>query len=179
MYTSAILMIVSGVVTGILCALYIFQPTRIEPLVDKFAKEDGSNWESVSQVVQFFISLFTGCSIVGIVFGGISLRFCTYSSVDFYQKKSVVLTVAIICTLVVNPVVGALYIVAILLKDDNLRFDDEEDEQTQKEIDIDKVLEKLEKLKRMKEQNIINEDEFEKLKSEIIKGTSLDKKASE
>lgn len=178
MFTSAILMIVSGVVTGVLCALYIFQPTRLEPVIEKFANEDGSNWETTAQVVQLFISLFTAGSVVGIVFGGISIRFCMYKSIDFYQKQSVVLTVAIICTLVVNPVVGALYIVAVLLKDDNLRFEDDEDiEQPKVEVDIDKVMEKLEKLNKMKEQNIINEEEFEKLKADIIKGTALDKKS--
>ena len=29
----------------------------------------------------------------------------------------------------------------------------------------------------MKEQNLINEEEFDKLKSDILKGTSLDKKS--
>ncbi len=178
MFTSAILMIVSGVVTGILCGLHIFQPARLEPIIEKFAGDDVSKWDQVAQVVQLVISLATAGSIVGVVFGGISIRFCTYSSMDFYQKQSVVLTVAIICALVVNPLVGALYIVAVLLKDDNLRFEDDEDDTIpKKEVDIDKVIEKIEKLNRMKEQNIINDEEFEKLKADIIKGTALDKKS--
>ena len=38
-------------------------------------------------------------------------------------------------------------------------------------------MEKIEKLNKMKEQNIINQEEFEKLKSDLLKGTGLDKKS--
>ncbi|MBR2467860.1 MAG: SHOCT domain-containing protein [Clostridia bacterium] len=176
MLTSAILMIVSGVITGILCCLYIFQPERLEPIIEKFAKDDVSNWDNVAQMVQLVISMATSGSVVGIVFGGISIRFCMWSAVDFYEKKSVVLTVAIICTMVVNPLVGILYIIAVLMKDENLNFDEEEEE-TQKPVDIDKIMEKIEKLNKMKEQNIINQEEFDRLKADILKGTGLDKKS--
>lgn len=177
MFTSAILMIISGVVTGILCGLHIFQPARLEPIIEKYASDDASNYDNVAQIVQLVISMATAGSVVGIVFGGISIRFCMWPSIDFYQKRSVVLTVAIICAIVVNPVVGALYIVAVLLKDENLNFNEDEEEEKPKEVDIDKIMEKIEKLNKMKEQNIINQEEFEKLKSDLLKGTGLDKKS--
>ncbi len=175
MFTSAILMIVSGLVTGILCCLTIFEPTKLQPIIEKYVNEDASNYDQVESIVQLLTSLLTAGSVVGIVFGGISIRFCLYTPIDFYQKKSVVLTVAIICTMVVNPLVGVLYICAVLVKDENLKFDGEE-EQAQ-EVDLDKLMEKIEKLQKMKEQNLINEEEFDKLKSDILKGTSLDKKS--
>ena len=87
----------------------------------------------------------------------------------------VTVAVAIICTLVVNPLVGALYITAVCVKDDNLKFGEEAEEQ--KEVDIDKVMEKIEKLQKMREQNLINDEEFAKLKADILKGTTLDKKS--
>lgn len=174
MFTSAILMIISGLVTGILCCIYIFDPTRLEAIIQKFLNFDASNYDQVESAVQLVISIITAGSVVGIVFGGISIKFCLYSSIEFYQKKSVVLTVAIICAIVVNVVVGALYIVAVCLKDENLKFDDEPDNA---EVDVDKLMEKIEKLKKMKDQNLINDDEFEKLKSDILKGTSLEKKS--
>lgn len=177
MFTSAILMIISGVVTGILCGLHIFQPARLEPIIEKYASDDASNYDNVAQIVQLVISMATAGSVVGIVFGGISIRFCMWPSIDFYQKRSVVLTVAIICAIVVNPVVGALYIVAVLLKDENLNFNEDEEEEKPKEVDIDKIMEKIEKLNKMKEQNIINQEEFEKLKADLLKGTGLDKKS--
>lgn len=176
MFTSAILMIVSGLVTGILCCLAIFDPTKLQPIIEKFVNEDASNYDKIESTIQLLTSILTAGSVVGIVFGGISIRFCLYAPIEFYQKKSVVLTVAIICTLVVNPLVGALYIVAVCLKDENLKFEGEEEEQAQ-DVDIDKLMEKIEKLQKMKEQNLINEEEFNKLKSDILKGTSLDKKS--
>lgn len=175
MFLSAILMIVSGVVTGILCCLAIFQPARLEPIIEKFVKDDGSNWDQIASLIQLAVSFFTAGSVVGIVFGGISIKFCLYQPMEFYQKKSVVLTVAIICTVVVNPLVGALYIVAVLLKDENLKFGDEPEEK--KVEDVDKLMEKIEKLSKMREQNLINDEEFAKLKADILKGTSLETKS--
>ncbi len=177
MFVSAILMIVSGLVTGILCCLAIFQPGRLEPIIQKYVNADSSNWDTVASRIQLLVSLCTAGSVVGIVFGGISIKFCMYQPIEFYQKRSVVLTVAIICTIVVNPLVGALYIVAVMIKDDNLRFGDEPEEN--KPEDIDKLMEKIEKLSKMKEQNLINDDEFAKLKADILKGTSLDKSTTE
>ena len=175
MFTSAILMIVSGLVTGVLCCMAIFEPTNLQPIIDKFINEDSSNYDQVESTIQLLTSVLTAGSVVGVVFGGISIRFCLYTPIDFYQKKSVVLTVAIICTLVVNPLVGVLYILAVCAKDENLKFDGEQEE-TQ-EVDIDKLMEKIEKLQKMREQNLINDEEFEKLKSDILKGTSLEKKS--
>lgn len=175
MFTSAILMIVSGLITGILCCLAIFEPTKLQPIIEKFVNDDSSNYDKVESVIQLLTSILTSGSVVGLVFGGISIRFCLYDSNEFYQKKSVVLTVAIICTLVVNPLVGALYITAVCVKDDNLKFGEEAEEQ--KEVDIDKVMEKIEKLQKMREQNLINDEEFAKLKADILKGTTLDKKS--
>lgn len=174
MFTSAILMIVSGLVTGVLCCIAIFDPTKLQPYIDMFVNEDASNYETVESIIQLLTSVLTAGAVVGMVFGGISIRFCLYSPIEFYQKKSVVLTVAIICTIVVNPLVGALYIVAVCLKDENLKFEDEEETQ---EVDVDKLMEKIEKLQKMKEQNLINEEEFNKLKSDILKGTQLDSKS--
>ena len=57
-----------------------------------------------------------------------------------------------------------------------MKFGGEEEEEAP-EVDLDKLMEKIEKLQKMKEQNLINEEEFNKLKSDILKGTSLDKKS--
>ena len=104
------------------------------------------------------------------MFGGISTKFCLYDSIEFYQKKSVVLTVAIICTIVVNPLVGALYIVAVLMPDLNLNLDSIIEKP---EVDLDKVMEKMEKLKKMREQDLINDDEFAKLKADIMASAGI------
>ena len=176
MFTSAILMIVSGLVTGILCFSTILDPLKLQPIIEKYVNADASNYDQVESIIQLLTSVLTAGSVVGIVFGGISIRFCLYTPMDFYQKRSVVLTVAIICTLVVNPLVGALYIFSVFVKDENLKFGGEEEEQAP-EVDLDKLMEKIEKLQKMKEQNLINEEEFDKLKSDILKGTSLDKKS--
>lgn len=175
MFTSAILMIISGIVTGVLCCLLIFSAANFEKLVLKLSNTDASNYDQVQTVVQVVVSLITAGSVVGIVFGGISIKFCLYSPIEFYQKKSVVLTVAIICTIVVNIIVGALYIIAVTWPDENLKFED--DDENKKEVDVDKLMEKLEKLNEMKKQNLINEEEFEKLKHDILKGTALEEKS--
>lgn len=174
MFTSAILMIVSGIVTGVLCCIAIFNPPKLLPIIERFVNEDATNYAQVESAIQLLVSIITAGSVVGMVFGGISIKFCLYTPIEFYQKKSVVLTVAIICTIVVNLVVGILYIFSVCFPDENLIFDDEREKQ---EIDVDKLMEKIEKLTKMKEQNLINEEEFAKLKSDILKGTSLEDKS--
>ena len=171
MWLSAILMIVSGVVVGALCLVAIINPNIIENMAEKATATTPSKLESTRTIYHWLVSLVTAGSVVGIVFGGISIKFCTYSSIEFYQKKSVVLTVAIICTIVVNPLVGALYLVAVLIKDDNLNLDGMPQENA--EVDLDKVMEKMEKLKKMREQDLINDDEFIKLKSDIMASAGI------
>lgn len=173
MLTSAILMIASGLVTGILCAIVIFSPEKLTPVIERFLNEEATNYESVESMIQLVVSFVTAGSVVGIVFGGISIKFALYSSIEFYQKRSVVLTIAIICTIVVNLLVGILYIIAVMTKDEDLKFEDEVPQN--KVLDVDKVMEKIEKLNEMKKQNLINDEEFARLKADILKGTALEK----
>lgn len=165
MWVSAILMIVSGVVVGALCLVAIINPKVIEDMAVKATLSNPNKLEATRTLYHWLVSLFAAGSVVGIVFGGISIKFCTYDSIEFYQKQSVVLTVAIICTIVVNPLVGALYIVAVCFKDENLNLDGIIEKP---EVDLDKVMEKMEKLKKMRDQELINDDEFAKLKSDIL-----------
>lgn len=165
MWVSAILMIVSGVTVGALCLVAIINPQVLEDMAVKATLSNPNKLDSTRTLYHWLVSLFAAGSVVGIVFGGISIKFCTYDSIEFYQKQSVILTVAIICTIVVNPLVGALYIVAVCFKDENLNLDGLV---TEPEVDLDKVMEKMEKLKKMREQDLINDDEFAKLKSDIL-----------
>lgn len=170
MWISAILMIMSGVVVGALCLVAIINPQVLDNMAQKATLANPSKFSSVRTTYHWLISLLAAGSVVGMVFGGISVRFCMYDSIEFYQKKSVVLTVAIICTLVVNPLVGAFYIFAVLAKDSNLNLDGLIEKP---EVDLDKIMEKMEKLKKMREHDIINDDEFLKLKADILAKAGL------
>ena len=103
MWVSAILMIVSGVGVGAFCLVAIINPAMLDDMARKATLLTPEKFESVKNSYHWLISLLAAGSVVGIVFGGISTKFCLYDSIEFYQKKSVVLTVAIICTIVVNP----------------------------------------------------------------------------
>ena len=170
MWVSAILMIVSGVGVGAFCLVAIINPAMLDDMARKATLLTPEKFESVKNSYHWLISLLAAGSVVGIVFGGISTKVCLYDSIEFYQKKSVVLTVAIICTIVVNPLVGALYIVAVLMPDLNLNLDSIIEKP---EVDLDKVMEKMEKLKKMREQDLINDDEFAKLKADIMASAGI------
>jgi len=170
MWVSAILMIVSGVGVGAFCLVAIINPAMLDDMARKATLLTPEKFESVKNSYHWLISLLAAGSVVGIVFGGISTKFCLFDSIEFYQKKSVVLTVAIICTIVVNPLVGALYIVAVLMPDLNLNLDSIIEKP---EVDLDKVMEKMEKLKKMREQDLINDDEFAKLKADIMASAGI------
>lgn len=171
LWVSAILMIVSGITVGALCLVAIVEPAKLTELAKQATLSNPDQLEATENLYHWLVSLFTAGSVVGVIFGGISIKFCTYSSIEFYQKQSVVLTVAIICTIIVNPLVGVLYIVAVCMKDKNLNLEGAVKEEPQ--VDVDQVMQKIEKLQRMRDQNLINDDEFVKLKYDILSKAGL------
>jgi hypothetical protein len=165
MLASSILLIVSGIITTIYSLYAIINYEIIDELAREwFFNLGGSNVETVMERIRFIIQMgvafLAASSVIALSFGAITLRFSFYNSLQFYDKKSVIATMSILSAIVVNPIVGALFIVATFIKDKNFK---------EQNVDaIDEMQEKLKKLNIMKEKNLISEEEYNTLRNNIL-----------
>ncbi len=170
--TKKYLMLASGVVLliwGGLCAYFalshITDLAKVAELTNWVSSNFGDvAYETAKLTAQMIVAFLASSAIVSVAFGAFTLRFSFYEPAEFEEKRSISITMAILSFIVVNPIVGGLFLAAALLPDKNYVA-------PKPVTPVDEMEEKLRKLNVLKEKNLISEEEYTKLRNNILESS--------
>lgn len=162
--TAGALMLLFGVATAYFAVNGLFDRTALGTVVSEI-----KTWEmfattpqaTLEQYVQWGVAWLTSVTLISFGFAFFAIRYAFYSSKEFFAKRSIVITMAVLSVLVVNPLAGALFVVAVFMPDKNLVLDD-------LDLSVDLLEDKLQKLVSLKEKGLITDEEFQNLRNNLL-----------
>lgn len=162
MLTSAILLLLWGAASAVFALKYITDVSKLNLITTEVVKLFSEiTYESARNAARFIVAFFASSAIVSLAFSGFIFRYTFYSPAEYEEKRSIAVTMAVLAFVVVNPVIAALFLVATLMKDKNYV-------PPVPVLAVDALEEKLKKLLVLKEKNLISEEEYNKLRGEIL-----------
>lgn len=160
--SSGILLLLWGAFCGFVAIRHFIDPTRIAEIENWFGANFGEmEADTITWLSRFVIAFLASSTIVSLAFGGFTVRYTFYDSAEFEEKRSILITMAALAFVVVNPVIAGLFLAATLVKDKNYV-------PRAPELEVDILEDKLKKLATLKEKNLISEEEYEKLRANIL-----------
>lgn len=161
---SAIILLLWGALCAYFAIQHFLNPTKVGEIENFISKNFGGfNNETVTLIARLVIAYATSNALISIAFGGFTLRFSFLSPQEFEYKRSIPITMAVLSFIVVNPLIAVLFLIASLMKDHNYV-----PTAPQTANVVDSLEEKLRKLLDLKEKNLITEEEYNKLRSNIL-----------
>ena len=163
--------LVSGILSIVSCAVYfiiiivgIVGVSNAENLIEGMTQQD---LEAMKSGMFVLISLGICAFALGLFCSIIFMRYSSYSFDKAKEKSGPIITAIVLCFLAINILSGIFALVGYCSKpmENAQKFD--------KEIDVlghglDDIEVKLEKLNKMKEKGLIEDEEFKKIRSKII-----------
>ena len=150
---------------SVVCAIYAIQaivnPLLLNPIASDMAVNWGMEFDPALRLLQFGVAFLASSAVVSLGFAGFCIRYFFYTPYEYEQKHTIVLTMAVLSFVVVNPVIGGLFLAAALVPDRNYV--------AKEPVNIiDGLEEKLNKLNELKEKNLISEEEYNKLRQNLL-----------
>lgn len=161
---SAIVLLLWGAFLAFLAIQHFTDVTKVAGIENFVSKNFGGlDNETVTLVARLAVAFVASGALISLAFGGFTLRFCFYTPQQYEMKRSITITMAVLSFIVVvNPFIGILFLIAALIKDHNYV------PQAPQTSTVDSLEEKLRKLLDLKEKNLISEEEYNKLRSNIL-----------
>lgn len=160
--SSGILLLLWGIFCGVIAIMHFIDPTRISVIEDWFgANFANMSADTITWMARFVVAYLASSTIVSLAFGGFTVRYTFFDSYEFEEKRSILITMSALAFVVVNPIIAGLFLAATLIEDKNYV-------PRVPELEVDILEDKLKKLVALKEKELISEEEYEKLRNNIL-----------
>lgn len=160
---AGILLAISGLVTGYFAVVGLTNAVAMQNLASNWAPNFGGGTDPAQMLtyLQYGVAFLTSSSIIALAFAGFAIRYAFYTSKEYFVKRSILYAMAYISVIIVNPIAGALFLVAVYVNDENFVFEEED-------LSLDVLADKLEKLENLKAKSLITEEEYENLRKTLL-----------
>lgn len=162
MLASGILLALWGAACAYFALSYIIDVASVNEITNWISGNMGDlSYDTAQTVARFLVAFIASSAIVSLAFAGFTLRFTFYTPAQYEDKRSIAITMAALAFVVVNPIIAGLFLAAALIRDDNYVA-------PAPTVAVDSLEEKLQKLAVLKEKNLISEEEYNKLRTNIL-----------
>ncbi len=160
---AGILLAISGIITGYFAVVGLTNAVAMQNLANKWAPKFGGGVAPAQMLsyLQYGVAFLTSSSIIALAFAAFAIRYSFYSSKEYFIKRSILYAMAYISVIIVNPIAGALFLVAVYAKDENFVFEEED-------LSLDVLADKLEKLENLKTRGLITEEEYANSRKSLL-----------
>jgi len=162
--SAGILLLAYGIPAAVFAIIGIANPENVDSIANNIHTNWGWQINTATLWVRLGVAYLASSSIISIAFGVFSIRYAFYTSREFEEKRSVIITMAILSFICSAIVIGGLFLAAALVKDHN--YDPEKDASST--MNVASIEDQLIKLNGLKEKSLITEEEYNTMRAQLL-----------